>query len=97
MLTMVDTQTDSIQETISDLKCEIELRDNQLITGDDLDVAKQSLKTVERIESTDLLKILQLIDKLEQHLIKSLKGQLTEDNKKSQGLIGKMKKNYEDL
>lgn len=94
---MVDTQTDSIQETISDLKCEIELRDNQLITGDDLDVAKQSLKTVERIESTDLLKILQLIDKLEQHLIKSLKGQLTEDNKKSQGLIGKMKKNYEDL
>lgn len=65
MLVLVETQTDSIQERISDTKCEIELRENQLITADDMDLAKQSLKTVERLDGTDLCKITQLIDKLE--------------------------------
>lgn len=97
MLAMVETQIDSIQERISDVKCEIELRDNQLITAEDMEMAKQSLKTVDKIKMSDMPKIIQMIDNLENHLLKSLRSLLSDDNKKSQSQISKMKKNYEEL
>ena len=37
------------------------------------------------------------IDNLENFVIKSLKNQLNNDNKKSQTLISKVKKNYDEL
>jgi hypothetical protein len=37
------------------------------------------------------------IDNLESFVIKSLKNQLNNDNKKSQTLISKVKKNYDEL
>jgi hypothetical protein len=42
-------------------------------------------------------KVIKSIDGLENFVLKSLKNQLNDDNKKSQVLISKMKKSYEEL
>ena len=42
-------------------------------------------------------KTIKNIDNLEHFVMKSLKNQLNDDNKKSQGLISKVKKNYDEL
>lgn len=55
------------------------------------------MKVLQKQDDTDMPRIKENIDKLEGFCIKSLKNQLNEDNKKSQNLISKMKKNYEDL
>ena len=50
---------------------------------------------MEKLEQYDLPKVIKNVDGLEMFMIKSLKNQLNDDNKKSQVLISKMKKNYE--
>ena len=42
-------------------------------------------------------KTIKNIDNLESFVMKSLKNQLNDDNKKSQGLISKVKHNYDEL
>ena len=41
-------------------------------------------------------RVTQTIDGLEQYMLKSMKNQLNDDNKRSQNSITKVKKTYED-
>ena len=45
----------------------------------------------------DMPRVSQTIDGLEQYMLKSLKNQLNDDNKRSQSSITKAKKHYEDF
>ncbi len=46
-------------------------------------MAKQGVKTFERLEGQEMPKLVAMIDGLEAFVIKSLKNKLNEDNKKS--------------
>ena len=67
------------------------------IEVEDLQQMRQNLRALQKIEVTDLTRIIRNIDQLEGFILKNLKNTLNDDNKKSQGQISKMKKNYEDL
>ena len=49
------------------------------------------------METVDLPRIKRNVEQIEAFTIKNLKNTLNDDNKRSQVLISKMKKNYEDL
>jgi len=50
-----------------------------------------------KLNDQEVPKAKKTIDQLENYVIKSLKNQLNDDNKKSQQLISKVKKNYDEL
>ena len=52
---------------------------------------------LEKQQNIDIPKIVKNIDQLENFSTKALKNKLNDDNKKSQGQIAVMKKNYDDL
>ena len=63
----------------------------------DLDQLNQNLADLEKQHNVDIPKIVKNIDQLENFSMKALKNKLNDDNKKSQGQIAVMKKNYDDL
>lgn len=69
----------------------------QGITSEDLHILRCNLKALEKQLNIDLPRIKQNIDQLEGFGLKAMKNRLNEDNKKSQAMINKMKRNYEDL
>jgi len=64
---------------------------------EDIRELRQNVGSLEKLLNTDIPRIKRNIDQLEAFSMKALKNQLNDDNKKSQGQISKMKKNYEDL
>ena len=64
---------------------------------DDLHQLEACLKAICKYLDTDIPRIKKNIDSLEAFTVKALRNKLNEDNKKSQGLITQMKKNYDDL
>lgn len=94
MLTQVEFPKDQIFQKLIKLSKEVASRK---VTADELEEAKSGVRHLVKFDTTELPRITQLIDGLEQFVLKSLKNQLNEDNKKSQGMISSMKKCYETL
>ena len=67
------------------------------IDPEDVAQLRQYLKALEKLQGNDIPRVKRNIDQLEAFSLKALKNRLNDDNKKSQGQISKMKKNYEDL
>ena len=67
------------------------------IKPEELEILKQDLRSLEKLDDVDIPRITEAIDELEGFSLKSLKNNLNDDNKKSQGQISLMKKNFEDL
>jgi 3-methyladenine DNA glycosylase AlkC len=81
------------------MKDKIEFSDGEsaVIDQEDMKTLKNCLKQFVKIEEVEMPKIIKSIDDLETYVLKSLKNQLNDDNKKSQQFISKIKKNFEDL
>ena len=67
------------------------------MTQADLENLRDNLATLEKEDAVEIPRITKAIDQLEGYSLKALKAILNEDNKKSQGDISQMKKNYENL
>ena len=70
---------------------------SNMLKQDEIKQLQQCLKAFVKIHGVEVPKVTKNIDDLESYVIKSLKNQLNDDNKKSQTLIAKIKKSYEDL
>ena len=62
-----------------------------------VDSVQDNLNILEDMEKVHLPKVKETIDGLNNFNLKSLKNQLNEENKKSQGKIAEIKKTFEDL
>ena len=67
------------------------------ISQEDLQQLRENLKILQKQEEVDLPKVKKAVDGLEQFVMRSLKNQLNDDNKRSQTQISKVKKNYEEF
>ena len=94
-ISSVEANSETVHEAASLLKQQIESREGNKVNCEDLEDIKNNFKKVEKLETYEFPKIVKNIEGLEMFMIKSLKNQLNDDNKKSQVLISKMKKNYE--
>lgn len=94
-ISSVEANSETVHEAASLLKQQIESREGNRVNCEDLEEIKNNFKKVEKLETYEFPKIVKNIEGLEMFMIKSLKNQLNDDNKKSQVLISKMKKNYE--
>ena len=71
--------------------------DPSKVSTEELENAKQGLEHLQKLEQIDTPKLIQNIESLDQFVIKALRNQLNEDNKKSQAKIAVMKKQYDEL
>ena len=95
LITGKDNTLDASNKLDSVIKSEA--KKGEPITPDDLHILRSNLKSLEKQISVDVVRIKKNIDMLEAYAIKALKNKLNDDNKKSQNMISKMKKNYDDL
>lgn len=72
-----------------------QLDDSQLAHS--LSALESSVKELEKVKEQELEGAKTKVETLKSFMVRSLKNQLNEDNKKSQALIAKVKKNYEEL
>lgn len=94
----LQAQKDQTLEDSTKIDVDMKARNKGLtISPEDLHSLKQNLKALEKQLTVDLPRIKRNIDALEAFAGKALKNKLNEDNKKSQGKISQMKRNYEDL
>jgi hypothetical protein len=83
MINSINDSLVSINEDIINYKIQIKTRQNREVLVEEVDAVKEGLKQVERYEAQDFPKIVTNINNLEAFVLKSLKNQLNEDNKKS--------------
>lgn len=80
------TYTDELEQKIHSMKERIEYNEGEsaLIDQEDMKTLKNCLKQFVKLEEAEMPKIIKSIDDLETYVLKSLKNQLNDDNKKSQ-------------
>ena len=74
---------DNSIERIKEIQAEIDVRSSNLVTVSELEEAKEMLKHLEKTDGVEVPALIKNIDNLEQFVLKALKNQLNEDNKKS--------------
>ena len=85
----MDMYLDSSKDIVSSI--------DQVASIEEIDTLRKNLKQFNKLQEQEMPKTIKNIDNLEHFVMKSLKNQLNDDNKKSQGLISKVKKNYDEL
>jgi 3-methyladenine DNA glycosylase AlkC len=91
--------TDELEQKFQAMQNKSDFNDGEsaLIDQEDMKTLKNCLKQFVKVEDVEMPKTIKSIDDLETYVLKSLKNQLNDDNKKSQQFISKIKKNFEDL
>tara|TARA_B110000285_G_scaffold218087_1_gene267165 strand:- start:232 stop:627 length:396 start_codon:yes stop_codon:yes gene_type:complete len=85
----MDMYLDSSKDIVSSI--------DQVASIEEIETLRKNLKQFNKLQEQEMPKTIKNIDNLEHFVMKSLKNQLNDDNKKSQGLISKVKKNYDEL
>ena len=85
----MDMYLDSSKDIVSSI--------DQVANIEEIETLRKNLKQFNKLQEQEMPKTIKNIDNLEHFVMKSLKNQLNDDNKKSQGLISKVKKNYDEL
>ena len=70
---------------------------HEIVNFDELKQLKTYLKQLTKLNDAEIPKVRKNIDSLDSFVMKSLKNQLNDGNKKSQAFISRIKKSYEDL
>lgn len=82
-ISSIEANTETVNEAANLLKQQIESRDGNKVNSEDLEEIKNHIKKCEKLEQFEVPKVIKNIEGLESFMIKSLKNQLNDDNKKS--------------